>query len=278
VCPCSNLGKMQTVSLHHHFFIEVQRAAVICVGMVSDDWSVVGLDFFLLFVEKMGRTSNLFSFLLCFSSVGLSSAIVWPLPSSFTNGSQTALVVPNPGVFFVMASGQESNTLSQAFSRYDYLTFPHPAQQSTPDSSSILSLIVNVANIDESVPQLETDESYDLVIPADGGEASLSANTIYGALRGLETFSQMVVFDFDERAYYIDNLPWNINDTPRFPHRGLMVRRCLGVMVFCWAVSNSLVVGWLWLWLLYSLNMRYVSTLTFSAPYLIIFHNIYTFI
>jgi len=124
-----------------------------------------------------------------------------------------------------MASGQESNTLSQAFSRYDYLTFPHPAQQSTPDSSNILSLVVNVANIDESVPQLETDESYDLVIPADGGEASLSANTIYGALRGLETFSQMVVFDFDERAYYIDNLPWSINDTPRFPHRGLMVRR-----------------------------------------------------
>ena len=42
-------------------------------------------------------------------------------------------------------------------------------------------------------------------------------------LRGLETFSQMVVFDFDTGLYTIPQAPWAINDAPRFPHRGLMI-------------------------------------------------------
>ena len=64
-----------------------------------------------------------------------------------------------------------------------------------------------------------------LDIPGDASDASatLSASTVYGALRGLETLSQLVSFDFDTRAYEISGAPWAIKDAPRFQHRGLMV-------------------------------------------------------
>ena len=52
---------------------------------------------------------------------------------------------------------------------------------------------------------------------------TLHAGTIYGILRGLETLSQMILFDFENESYVLKNAPWNIIDAPRFPHRGLMI-------------------------------------------------------
>ena len=45
----------------------------------------------------------------------------------------------------------------------------------------------------------------------------------WGVLRGLETFSQLVTFDFDKGWYVIKGTPIQIQDSPRFAHRGLMV-------------------------------------------------------
>jgi hexosaminidase len=54
----------------------------------------------------------------------------------------------------------------------------------------------------EAPPQLETDESYVLSIPLPHSVlmpaiATLKAQTVYGALHGLESFAQLVSFDFD---------------------------------------------------------------------------------
>lgn len=46
---------------------------------------------------------------------------------------------------------------------------------------------------------------------------------MYGALRGLETFSQLVSFQFSGEDYSLSGVPWSISDAPRFTHRGLMV-------------------------------------------------------
>jgi len=46
---------------------------------------------------------------------------------------------------------------------------------------------------------------------------------VYGAMHGLETFSQLVLFDFDTQTYILPEAPWSIDDAPRFPHRGLMI-------------------------------------------------------
>jgi len=65
------------------------------------------------------------------------------------------------------------------------------------------------------IPSLGEDESYRLEIAPSG--ARLSAATVTGALRGLETFSQLIAPDAD--SFSVPAL--HIEDHPRFPWRGL---------------------------------------------------------
>lgn len=72
------------------------------------------------------------------------------------------------------------------------------------------------------------DESYTLRIERrDGssiiGGATIEANTVYGALRALETFSQLCTFDYGLKAVRIYKAPWYIQDEPRFAYRGLLI-------------------------------------------------------
>ena len=61
---------------------------------------------------------------------------------------------------------------------------------------SKLSIHVNDTNDSASALQLGMDESYTLIVDdgtaVDGVAASLSAATVWGALRGLESFSQLI--------------------------------------------------------------------------------------
>lgn len=101
--------------------------------------------------------------------------------------------------------------------------------------------------------EYEVDESYELDIPVNKRSATLKAKTVWGAIRGLETFSQLiqarpqtdedgdlVVSDFDEdedpdddydddefEGLYIPNAPIKIRDSPKYAHRGLMLGRFL---------------------------------------------------
>lgn len=61
------------------------------------------------------------------------------------------------------------------------------------------------------------DESYTLTIAPT--QILLAAKTDLGALRGLETFLQLLAVD--EQGYYFPNV--KIEDAPRFPWRGLMI-------------------------------------------------------
>ena len=141
---------------------------------------------------------------------------IWPSPLEITTGNVTTSIGGHVGsVFFTMEG--DSKLLSQAFDRYATLTFPHVSHSG---SSGILSLKVVVEDLDESHPQLGVDESYKLDVSTSG--ATLTSKTVWGALRGLETFSQIVSFNFEEETYEIPSTPILINDAPRFPHRGLV--------------------------------------------------------
>ena len=61
-------------------------------------------------------------------------------------------------------------------------------------------------DLSEDFPQLETDESYSLMVPETGGIAAADARTVYGALRALESFSQLVRFDFEKGVYTIKDV------------------------------------------------------------------------
>src|SRR5688572_29982451 len=79
------------------------------------------------------------------------------------------------------------------------------------------TLVVQTSRAGETIPSLGEDESYSLEIS--GKQARLVAPTVVGALRGLETFLQLV--QGDREGYYLPAV--KVNDRPRFPWRGLLI-------------------------------------------------------
>ena len=99
--------------------------------------------------------------------------------------------------FQVDADSTATATLKQALQRYERIVLGDPGRRpnngGTGDGLSLTKLIVSVDDNDEAVPQEDTDESYTLNVPTDGA-VTLRAPTTYGAIRGLETFSQLVAY------------------------------------------------------------------------------------
>jgi len=80
------------------------------------------------------------------------------------------------------------------------------------------ALVIDCAGAGSTLPKLGDDESYMLEVRRDGAE--LRAPNVVGALRGLETFLQLV----ERRADGVFAAPGVvIVDAPRFPWRGLMI-------------------------------------------------------
>ena len=144
---------------------------------------------------------------------------IWPLPKQFSNGTVSLALAA--GFRIVLGDNGTSSFLAAAITRYEKLMFAHATAARQRPEAALGELTLSVASLDDSHPQLGTDESYSLTIGPAG--ASLTSATVYGALHGLETFSQLVRFNFSSGGYYIPGSPWAISDAPRFPHRGLMV-------------------------------------------------------
>ncbi|CAJ1390097.1 unnamed protein product [Effrenium voratum] len=128
------------------------------------------------------------------------------------------------------------HVLSSAFKRYKVLFFPHHADL---DSYSLLETGSNSSHLrarrrqlrDVSITKVQVedlaaelslgvDESYDLEVSEEG--VVISSETTWGALRALESLSQLIDFNFTEESYFVES-PCRIQDSPRFPHRGLLI-------------------------------------------------------
>jgi len=85
------------------------------------------------------------------------------------------------------------------------------------EASDAAKLVIDVASAGMKVQGIEEDESYSLEIASQ--HAVLKAHTVVGALRGLETFLQLV--DADSSGFGVPLV--KIADHPRFPWRGLLL-------------------------------------------------------
>ena len=148
---------------------------------------------------------------------------MWPQPSSWVRGSEIQELDSKQFAFSYTTSGATPNTLVQAFHRYSALISPHrPSPTAAGAAGALRSLVVSVADPSEDPPQQSTNESYVLEVAGGGADATLTAATLYGALRGLETFSQLVLYNFSTGTYSVSGVPLTIADAPRFTHRGIM--------------------------------------------------------
>lgn len=156
---------------------------------------------------------------------------LWPMPKKSSNGNMTIAIDPDL-VLVTQGNGGNSRLLRDAFARYKQIILAHHVKFSDQSGArqaqyGIGRLIITVSSADETL-QLGTNESYSLYVPAhtEGSviqDAMLEAKTVYGALRGLETFSQLCVFNFMTKNVEIANAPWVIQDEPRFAFRGLLI-------------------------------------------------------
>ncbi len=159
--------------------------------------------------------------LLSASCVGVQAVV--PLPAVATNGSATLQLSPS----FAIRPSTQHPILDAAVGRIEAAVFAHGGRSAADGAigssgTTLRALVVNVTHSFER-PKLGGDESYSLRISADQPTATLTAGNINGALHGLQTFAQLCHFDFDNDVVTISHVPWNIDDKPRFPHRGLML-------------------------------------------------------
>ncbi|XP_078429452.1 beta-hexosaminidase 1 [Wolffia australiana] len=152
--------------------------------------------------------------------------LLWPQPMEFRHGNETLSVDPKLE-FRVVGAGSNSSILAEALERYRGIVFRHRTK-SSPRPTFDLGRLTIVVSSDSEELQLGVDESYTLFVAGRNplsivAEATIEANTIYGAIRGLETFSQLCSFNFKTKEVQVHKAPWYINDKPRFTFRGLLI-------------------------------------------------------
>ncbi|XP_022108123.1 beta-hexosaminidase subunit beta-like isoform X2 [Acanthaster planci] len=169
-----------------------------------------------------------------------SAGVPWPMPQVMAS---TEVIYPlaDPSIFRIYQKSQTTcQLLDQAFSRYFNIIFfgmpklsdevrlrklsemKQEGRFSSPHGKNqvaLTTLAVSITDCNEMYPSLSSSENYTLDVSAP--VAVLSAHSQWGALRGLETFSQLV-YESSSLAMLIVNKT-SITDYPRFAHRGFLV-------------------------------------------------------
>ncbi|XP_033940764.2 beta-hexosaminidase subunit alpha isoform X1 [Pseudochaenichthys georgianus] len=150
---------------------------------------------------------------------------VWPLPQTVTTSPER---YPLNSQAFYFGYGRQSaakpgcSVLDAAFKRYFSLIFQDYTSGNGPlrfNQNKPFTVEVSVDHDDcESYPNEDSSERYNLSVSA--GKASLNAETVWGAVRGLESFSQLVYQD-EYGSYFVNKT--EIDDFPRFKFRGILL-------------------------------------------------------
>jgi hexosaminidase len=111
-------------------------------------------------------------------------------------------------------------------------TAPTTSSTSATSAATLIGLEITATDAHRGAgPSSITDESFQLVIP-DGSVsamATLAARSYVGVLRGLETFSQMLMpkqmpdGTRSVTTFEIARTPWKVAEAPRFGHRGVLL-------------------------------------------------------
>ncbi|XP_033023379.1 beta-hexosaminidase subunit alpha [Lacerta agilis] len=163
--------------------------------------------------------------LLSLLSAASAAAAVWPQPQSLIQAAQGGCHLRAGSFRFGYADssavGPGCSVLDEAFRRYWALLFlpGHKDAENAHSEDSCNELLVTVTEPEcDGYPSLDSPESYKLTVSDE--QMLLTAHTVWGALRGLETFSQLIWRD-DDGAFRINKT--DVVDFPRFPHRGLLL-------------------------------------------------------
>ncbi|GKV38496.1 hypothetical protein SLEP1_g46406 [Rubroshorea leprosula] len=152
---------------------------------------------------------------------------IWPMPASVSSGNKRLHLSKD---FELLTQGTGYNDASGILKDGFYrmlvvVNNGHVVDGNFSDKSSLLSGLHAMISSPNDQLQYGIDESYKLMVPSpeNPAYAHLQANTVYGALHGLQTFSQLCHFNYKSRVIEVHMSPWTITDQPRFSYRGLLI-------------------------------------------------------
>nr|AYV99610.1 venom polypeptide [Dolopus genitalis] len=147
---------------------------------------------------------------------------VWPRPHYQSRTDNFFLI--DPKNIQITIVGHTCDTLEQAAKRYldiisnitnQLIRHPQKELDRVPHVSRIREIALNLTTPCEHMPYLGMDERYYLA-----GSGRIISYSIWGILRGLETYSQLITPHKDGLLRVPDI---RIRDYPRFPHRGFLL-------------------------------------------------------
>lgn len=143
-----------------------------------------------------------------------SSTYVWPKPQSMQAGKGITSICDRNYWTWRNVGSYNGTLLQNALDRYTTIIF-NTIPVSHEYAGPLCTFNINIISHEETIT-IKTDESYKLEIYTEN--AFLSAYTFVGALRGLETFVQLINDNLQ-----IPGIPISIVDYPDYPWRGLLV-------------------------------------------------------
>lgn len=151
---------------------------------------------------------------------------VWPRPKYLRSTDNYFLI--DPKNFSILPVENTCDILDKAITRYikiiqstvhSPIYYPHVVHNGSGTNVTpaqiLSSLKVNLTSPCEQKPHLKMDEWYFL-----STSGTIISHSIWGVLRALETFSQLVT-PYENQMLRVTET--HIRDEPRFPHRGLLV-------------------------------------------------------
>lgn len=149
--------------------------------------------------------------------------IPWPRPQKI-HMTEHQLTIDATNFHFTSNFESKCVVLKKAFKRYHDLIFIDHAYHAKSGLQHLMELEVHVENEhDCAYPQAGVDETYWINVPinqTDRTRGLLRAKTVWGALRGLESFSQMMQVDEHKQLVLNETI---MHDFPRYSYRGFMV-------------------------------------------------------
>ncbi|KAJ7568634.1 hypothetical protein O6H91_01G041600 [Diphasiastrum complanatum] len=156
---------------------------------------------------------------------------LWPQPQSISWGTGPPIHVSPKSLQLICPSHPDLQKATHYYTTHIFTErwFPvqvshlHPTNVNEASEYCLEALEIIVADLNADL-QHGVDESYNLTVPDEGGVATLAAKTVWGAIHGLETFSQLIRLTKNERdAESVIERGVVILDKPNFPHRGILL-------------------------------------------------------
>ncbi|CAF2741185.1 unnamed protein product [Rotaria sp. Silwood2] len=147
---------------------------------------------------------------------------VWPHPQQIIASNELLYIRPHD--IMIHSNIRTCDIISKAIERYEPIFFPPKLSMNEPPSNAdniLQNLTLNIRDNPqcEQYIQQNSDETYTLTI--NNKIAIVEATSVWGLLRGLETFSQLIYIN--EQNYVVINDSVTVIDSPRFQHRGVML-------------------------------------------------------